>query len=75
MSDRLPGGERLRAWREAAGKSQKECAEAIGVRQPTWSEWEAGTRTPSVTHSFAIEAFSGGKVKAKVFAKQKPEAA
>ncbi len=61
-------GQRLRAWREAAQKTQTECAAELGVGQPTWSEWEAGTRVPRTSHAFAIEKFTRGKVPARTFA-------
>lgn len=34
----------IRAWREARGLSQKDLAEALGVRQATVSRWESGDR-------------------------------
>ncbi|MEU0971332.1 helix-turn-helix transcriptional regulator [Streptomyces sp. NPDC005917] len=42
----LPAPEERRAIRQAAGLSQGELAEAIGVTRQAVSHWEAGTRTP-----------------------------
>lgn len=45
--------ENIKKARKAAGITQKELAEMIGVHQKDISRWENGERTPS------IEAFSG----------------
>ena len=42
----LPVPAERRAIRKAAGLSQGELAEAIGVTRQAVSHWEAGTRTP-----------------------------
>ncbi|QIY95871.1 helix-turn-helix transcriptional regulator [Streptomyces sp. S1D4-11] len=42
----LPAPAERRAIRQAAGLSQGELAEAIGVTRQAVSHWEAGTRTP-----------------------------
>lgn len=42
----LPSPAERRAIRKAAGLSQGELAEAIGVTRQAVSHWEAGTRTP-----------------------------
>ncbi|CAN5829652.1 hypothetical protein BH23ACT2_BH23ACT2_07330 [soil metagenome] len=42
-----------RSIRLAAGVSQAECAEVLGVTQQGFAHWEAGTRTPSGEHAKA----------------------
>ncbi|MBT2391635.1 helix-turn-helix transcriptional regulator [Streptomyces sp. ISL-1] len=42
----LPQPDERRALREAAGLTQQEVADAIGVTRAAISQWEAGTRTP-----------------------------
>jgi len=37
-------GEQLRAWREAAGMTQKEAADMLAVNLCTVSRWENGVR-------------------------------
>jgi DNA-binding transcriptional regulator YiaG len=43
---RLPTPERAKAIRVAAGATQPEIAEAVGVHVITVARWEAGTRRP-----------------------------
>lgn len=38
----------VREYRERAGFSQTKLAEAIGIKQGTISNWEAGIRNPDV---------------------------
>ena len=45
----LPAPEQRRAIRQAAGLSQVEVAEAVGVTRQAVAHWEAGTRTPKGT--------------------------
>lgn len=40
--------ENIKNARKAAGITQKELAEAIGVRQKDISRWENGERTPNI---------------------------
>lgn len=54
----MHGSQRLAAWRKKTGRSQTECAATLGVRQPTWSEWEAGRKNPQIVHAVAIEKLS-----------------
>ena len=42
----LPPPSERRALRQAAGLSQKEMADAIGVTRAAVSHWESGARTP-----------------------------
>lgn len=37
----------LRTWRQAAGMTQAEVADALGVRVATISDWERGVKTPA----------------------------
>ncbi|MEW2272188.1 helix-turn-helix transcriptional regulator [Streptomyces griseofuscus] len=46
----LPAPEERRAIRQAAGLSQGELAEAIGVTRQAISNWESGVRTPNGPH-------------------------
>jgi transcriptional regulator with XRE-family HTH domain len=55
---RLTMGARLRSWRKAAGKTQKEAALMVGASQALWSEWEKGTRRPGVPTRDKIEAIT-----------------
>jgi len=71
MSDQPSPGAVLRAWRESAGKTQTECAAAIGVSQPAWADWEADRRSPHTTHAFAIDDLTEGTVSARVFAESR----
>lgn len=51
----------LKAWREESGLAQSAAAKKIGVRQPTWCEWESGGRTPQLDHAIRIEVLSEGR--------------
>lgn len=42
----LPRPEVRRALREAAGLTQEQAAEAVGVHRVSFGRWELGTRTP-----------------------------
>ena len=48
VSDRAAtwDGERVRALRERLGLTQRQLADALGVRQQTVSEWETGVYQP-----------------------------
>lgn len=46
LRQELPAPDQRRAIREAAGLSQGEVADAIGVTRQAVGHWEAGTRTP-----------------------------
>lgn len=52
-------GEQLKAWRTSAGLSQFEAGELIGVKQPTWCEWENDTALPRVEHALALAKATG----------------
>ncbi|MFB4275797.1 helix-turn-helix transcriptional regulator [Nonomuraea sp. MTCD27] len=48
-----PLRQRFRALRETQGRDQNEIAAAIGVAQPSISNWENGHRTPRTHHAAA----------------------
>lgn len=41
-NDRIPIGRRMAELRAEHGKTQTECAETLGVAQPTYAEMESG---------------------------------
>lgn len=47
MLDRSECGRRIRAARQAAGLSQGEAAERLGVKRPSYAQYELGRRVPS----------------------------
>jgi len=52
----------LRLWREREGRSQTDCAEAVGVRQSTWCDWEAGRKSPQIKSAGRVEKLTNGDV-------------
>ncbi len=52
----------LQEWRTKSGKSQTECAKAVDVSQPTWSEWENGGATPQGRYMAKILVLTDGFV-------------
>jgi len=49
--------EALRKWAKQGHGRQKQLAEAIGVTEPTLSNWLAGRKTPSLQKFFALRDF------------------
>lgn len=49
-------GYALREIRSRSGRTVTDCAKAIGVKQPTWSNWELGVRDATPTNLIAIVA-------------------
>lgn len=47
-------GTRIARYREAAGLSQRDLARAIGVKQPTISNWESGERELTLANLVAV---------------------
>ena len=58
----MNGPKLLRAWRDASELSQKAVAEALGLKQSTVAEWEAGNRRPEMHTALALEERSAGAV-------------
>lgn len=64
MSTHPPGSRKLRAWRKrrVPKMTLKIAGEAIGVSHSSWSEWEGGSRTPSLEKALVVEALTDGAV-------------
>lgn len=56
------GAEALKRWREKRALSQAAAAEQLGVTQATWSDWEAGKKTPDTTNAVRLQKELGIKV-------------
>lgn len=54
MLDREECGRRIRAAREAAGLSQEEAAERLGVERATYTQYERGRRVPTWTKLYEL---------------------
>lgn len=52
-------GENLRRWREDAGLTQADLAEAMGVTQQTVSDWERGVGMPHRSRAVDLERILG----------------
>jgi transcriptional regulator with XRE-family HTH domain len=52
----------LRAWRKRSERTLKDCSEAVGVSHSLWSEWEQGTRKPTLEGAIGIEQLTEGGV-------------
>lgn len=52
----------LRMWRKAEGRKQGDVADELGVRQPTWSAYEAGRKTPRTPVALDLETLTKGAV-------------
>jgi transcriptional regulator with XRE-family HTH domain len=46
--DRIELGRRLASIRQAAGTTQQQLADAVGVDRVTVARWESGNRTPDL---------------------------
>lgn len=57
-------GARLFAWRSARDPkvTLQSCADAIGVKHPTWLDWEKNNRSPSLEKALALELFTDGEI-------------
>lgn len=64
MSDPTQPGPRLLAWRMAHDPkiTLQSCADAVGVKHPTWLDWEKGSRSPSLEKALAVELFTKGVI-------------
>lgn len=61
------GRGQLRAWRKSTERTLKECSEAVGVSHSLWSEWEQGTRKPTLEGAIGIEKLTEGNVPVEVW--------
>lgn len=52
-------GKKLKEIRAARGYTQAEVSAAIDVKQPTYNQYEAGKRTPSIITLYKIASFYG----------------
>lgn len=52
--------EALRAWR--GERTVVSCAALVGVKHPTWLDWEAGKKRPRIEHAIEIEKLTEGAV-------------
>ncbi len=75
LNERAAIGARLRKWRESAKRTQKDVADVLGVKQPTVSEYEHGSRSPTERTRRAIEKLTGGAICAHEWAPARDEAA
>ena len=55
-------GRRLAEWRASQDLNLTKCAEAAGVRHPTWLDWERGSRGPSLEKACAVEKMTAGAI-------------
>jgi transcriptional regulator with XRE-family HTH domain len=57
-------GTRLAAWRAARDPkvTLQSCADGVGVKHPTWLDWEKGNRSPSLQKALALELFTDGEI-------------
>jgi transcriptional regulator with XRE-family HTH domain len=57
-------GARLFAWRSARDPrvTLQSCADAVGVKHPTWLDWEKDNRSPSLEKALALELFTDGAI-------------
>jgi transcriptional regulator with XRE-family HTH domain len=53
------GARQLLAWLKKTGKSQRELAELLGIKQPSVSAWCTGSGRPDSVHREALERITG----------------
>jgi transcriptional regulator with XRE-family HTH domain len=76
MEKRGMQGELLRAWREAAGLSQRDAGKRLAQfntegrasSQPTWAAWERGEKSPDLFFAFSLERMTNGAIQAQGWA-------
>ncbi|WP_437679960.1 helix-turn-helix transcriptional regulator [Sorangium sp. So ce131] len=54
--------ELLYEWRLRAGLTQADAGNRVDVAQSTWSDWEAGRKSPGVAQAVALERLTEGHV-------------
>jgi DNA-binding XRE family transcriptional regulator len=59
----------LREWRKTDGRTQGQCARLLGVRQPTWSAYESGKKTPRTKLALKLAKLTGGAVPIEAWGK------
>src|ERR1019366_8096141 len=64
---RMQGPTRLRAWRESMGINGTEAAQAMGVSQSCYWDWEAGKKSPRISHALNIARVTDGLVPVEVW--------
>jgi transcriptional regulator with XRE-family HTH domain len=52
-------GRRIRSKREKAGMTQGDLADAVGVKQPSISQWETGETLPKAEHAQKLQQIIG----------------
>ena len=72
MSNPNDPGPRLAAWRAARKDldpkaTLQSCADEVGVKHPTWLDWENGNRSPGLEKALAIELFTNGAIKVEAW--------
>lgn len=57
-------GSRLRSWRleQDPKRTLTDLAAEVGVKHPTWIDWESGARSPSLEKALAVEILTKGKI-------------
>jgi transcriptional regulator with XRE-family HTH domain len=53
---------KLRQWRDGQKLTLKAAGKLVGVEHSTWSEWESGSRKPSLERAIDIELETKGEV-------------
>lgn len=66
----MQGPKQLLKWRKKENKSQRQCAEALGVSQAAWCGWERGGE-PGVTLAIAIAELTNNEVPVTAWVKKR----
>lgn len=61
-------------WLKGSGMSAQTLAEALGVSRAAIYKWISGECLPSAATLVKLEALSGGKITARSFVRQAPQA-
>jgi len=62
-------------WRKEAGLTQGQCAERLGISQPTWSNYEHGLKVPRTVVAVKIATLTNGAVPVEAWGNQETDAA
>ncbi|TAK30974.1 MAG: XRE family transcriptional regulator [Myxococcaceae bacterium] len=62
--DTIETGKRLHHWRATRDPKRTvvDLATAVGVKHPTWLDWENGSRSPSLAKAMALELLTDAEV-------------